>query len=346
MVRALWLAVVVLVGVVIAGCSDAQRAKDGGVAQSPRVDAGATMEPMRAADAAVTPAADGGLRFESIGVEKATCTPTRANIAIGLPERVFVTTGCGFYRIDTARRTAEQLAPQGETSANDGATVAVIADDLGLSLDGGNTFVWTAWSLVRCMGTPNVNAGAGLALVSCVAGVGRWRGQGTTFEVLQPGGTLPIAPSVATHGPHVVINTVDGWFHSDDSGDHFEAFGVAGLPGSQPGTMVIIDSQLFVTTVLDQNTESEQTALFSAQLGGGAFERVTSLPELKGPLLLDHNEETLLVVGAGRLLISSDSGQSFSELEIEGMPQYVDAAKYSAGRIFVMAGGTLYVATL
>ena len=131
--------------------------------------------------------------FTSIALEAENACSFRSGLVVRSAERVLVTTGCGFYAVDTTTRSVVRLDERGDAIDDDGDTVAVIGSKLGLSLDGGATFDWTDWHLGRCQGSPQLTAGDGFAVVSCVAGIGVWRGPGTDFEVPQPRGQTPIS---------------------------------------------------------------------------------------------------------------------------------------------------------
>jgi hypothetical protein len=296
------------------------------------------------ADEAVREPPEAPFTARTMTLETASCSPQRANLVVASARRVLVTTGCGFYAVDPVAEQVEQLAAQGDDIDSDGQTVAVLAGKLGLSIDGGETFAWTEWSLSRCQGTPRVSAGAGLAVVTCVAGVGRWRGQGTAFELLSPEGMLPIAAKVAAGGTHVIINELADWFVSADGGDSFVPLAVEGLPtGGSPQDMKIIDSELWVAigTAGAELSESSST-LYVAALSSGAFEARDAFPGAPGVLSLSHNDGALVVNGT-RTFLSKDRGAHFMELALRSVNGLPRPARYASGYLYRVANGTLYV---
>lgn len=292
-------------------------------------------------DASVKPP-DAHTGFQAIEIERDAC-PVRAGIAFGSLSKVFVTTGCGFYSVDVAHGNAVvQLATRGDTVDDDGSTIAVIANQLGLSFDSGNTFTWTDWDLPRCQGSPQLTAGQRFAAIACVAGLGRWRGGVAAFEKLSPDPSAAlIVPIAAASGSRLVVAGSDAWFVSRDGGDTFEPLALEGLPERvRAYGLEVVDTSVFVPVPLSE----EETALFVRELDGGSFTRVSAFPSVRGTLSLNYHEGVLVVTNGERLLLSADRGASFVEVPSEGAVTLGAVAKYAAERLFVMsARGTLYV---
>jgi hypothetical protein len=303
-------------------------------------------DPPAPADATAN-APDSSSGFQSIEVEAADrCPYARSGIAFSSPSKVLVTTGCGFYAVDIAHgNSVEQLDSRGDTIDDDGETIAVITDRLGLSTDGGSTFAWTDWSLGRCQGTPLLSTGDRFAAIACVAGLGRWRGQGSAFETLTPShAAAPLLPVAAASGSRLVIAESDGWFISKDGGDSFDRFTVDGLPESfQRTALESVDSRLFVPVPLGDGSSPAPTALFATAADSGHFTRVAAFPAVMGMLALSYHDGVLVVTNGARLLVSADGGDSFLEVATGGAVALGAVARYAAQHLFVMANGTLYV---
>lgn len=269
-------------------------------------------------------------------------------MAIGAPPNVFITTGCGFYSVDTESYEVVLLQPQGDTIDEDGNTIAVIAGKLGLSLDRGATFTWTDWALGRCQGTPDVTAGDGLAVVSCVANAGRWRGEGNAFETLTLGSAGGILPSAAARDSHVIINQTDGWYESTDRGDSFTPLRVDGLPdGARPDGVEIVASKLFALVQVGAGTDASHMELFAAPLGSGSFARLTAFPPTRSQVWLSSNEEILIAIAGSELYFSTDAGESFTTQKLDGIPiSWGTVAKYGSGHLYILTPEALYVGTL
>jgi hypothetical protein len=284
--------------------------------------------------------------FMSIAVEPAGhCSNARSGLVVRSPRRVLVATGCGLYAVDTAEKTVVQLDTRGEALDDDGDTVAVIGGaQLGLSLDGGSTFAWVDWQLGRCQGVPNLTAGDGFAVVTCVAGIGRWRGAGSDFEMLQPGSRAPVTPAAAARGSNLLVAESDGWFVSTDRGDHFTPFVEHGLPEHvQAYGMKIVGSKVFVPNTTEPD---DALALYAAPIPGGGFVPVTGLPPSQGAGSLSTGAGSLLVHTTNEFLLSRNGGESFVELSVERFAAVTAVARYADGNLYVLNDGTLSVAAV
>jgi hypothetical protein len=291
-----------------------------------------------AGDAPAPP--DASLAQATFPLGGSACSPSRPGIAVSSARRVLITTGCGFFAVDTVANKVVQLEAQGDDIDDDGKTVAVLAGMLGLSNDGGETFEWTDWSLGRCQGTPRVRAGDGFAVVSCVAGVGRWRGKGSTFETLSPSGSSPIAAATGAGGSRLVIQETHGWFDSSDRGDSFHQPSIEGLPERvQFHDMELTGSTLWVPA---QSSTEDSTALYAAAAGSTSFMQVSAFTE-RGAFSLRYSDGVLVVAGV-RTYLSADQGATFTEAKLQPEAGFGPVAtSYAAGHVYRVVDDTLYV---
>lgn len=298
------------------------------------------------------PVIDVGMGFVRIPLETGSdCAEPRQSIALGTAPNVLVTTGCALYTVNSVTHEVVLRMPGSRVIAGDGSTVAVIAEQLGLSLDSGETFTWTDWALGRCGGRPGLNVGAGVAVVDCIAGAGRWRGEGTVFEPLMLGSSGSILPIVAARDAHVIVNASDGWHESIDHGDSFQPWRVSGLADNvRPDGIEIVDAKLFALAQIGAGTDGSHMEFFAAPLAGGVFVRVAALPPIKGTPVWNYNEGTLVVMSGNTLYFSTDTGESFTEVKLEGLViplmLSVAAIQYGSGHVYILTREALYVGPL